>query len=157
MPTYDYECQVCGHTFELFQGINDRLKRKCPACGKPSLQRLIGPGAGFLFKGKGFYITDYRSESYRSGEKSAKDAREGTSAADKGASVGKGSGGDKSGSADKGSGADTSGGAGKSSSDDKSGSDRGTGADKGGKSGTHSPRDKAPGAKPKRGKSASRG
>ncbi|MEM7202527.1 MAG: zinc ribbon domain-containing protein [Planctomycetota bacterium] len=73
MPTYDYECQACGHQFELFQSMTASVKRKCPECSKLKLQRLIGPGAGFLFKGDGFYITDYRSDSYKAGEKAAKD------------------------------------------------------------------------------------
>ncbi len=71
MPTYDYECQACGHSFELFQSMTAKVKRKCPECGKQTLKRLIGPGAGFLFKGDGFYITDYRSDSYKAGEKAA--------------------------------------------------------------------------------------
>lgn len=72
MPTYDYECEACQHRFELFQSMTAKVKRKCPECGKLKLQRLIGPGAGFLFKGDGFYITDYRSDSYKAG-KSAED------------------------------------------------------------------------------------
>src|SRR5262245_31377746 len=65
MPTYDYACSACGHRFELFQSITAPVKRKCPSCSKPKLQRLVGPGAGIIFKGGGFYETDYRSESYR--------------------------------------------------------------------------------------------
>jgi putative FmdB family regulatory protein len=65
MPTYEYQCDACGHMFEVFQNMSDAVKRKCPKCGKPKLQRLIGTGAGVLFKGSGFYETDYRSESYR--------------------------------------------------------------------------------------------
>ena len=65
MPTYDYECDACGHAFELFQGINDSLKKKCPECGKLKLRRLFGTGAAILFKGSGFYETDYRSDSYK--------------------------------------------------------------------------------------------
>ena len=65
MPTYDYQCDACGHMFELFQGINDPLKRKCPACRKLKLRRLFGTGAAILFKGSGFYETDYRSDSYK--------------------------------------------------------------------------------------------
>ncbi|MEN6450128.1 MAG: zinc ribbon domain-containing protein [Thermoguttaceae bacterium] len=65
MPTYDYVCEACNHEFELFQSINDPVKRKCPECGKPKLRRLIGPGAAIVFKGSGFYQTDYRSESYK--------------------------------------------------------------------------------------------
>ena len=65
MPTYDYECRACGHTFELFQSITDSLKRKCPDCGKLRLRRLFGTGAAVVFKGSGFYQTDYRSDSYK--------------------------------------------------------------------------------------------
>ncbi|RIK82277.1 MAG: FmdB family transcriptional regulator [Planctomycetota bacterium] len=65
MPTYDYECDACGHEFELFQGITEPVKRKCPDCGKPKLRRLFGTGAAIVFKGSGFYQTDYRSESYK--------------------------------------------------------------------------------------------
>ncbi|NUQ63128.1 MAG: zinc ribbon domain-containing protein [Pirellulales bacterium] len=65
MPTYDYECDACGHGFELFQRISENPKRKCPECGKQKLRRLIGPGAAIMFKGSGFYSTDYRSESYK--------------------------------------------------------------------------------------------
>lgn len=61
MPTYDYKCTACGHAFEQFQGINDPHLTDCPKCGKPALQRLIGAGAGLLFKGSGFYSTDHRS------------------------------------------------------------------------------------------------
>lgn len=64
MPTYDYQCDACDHTFELYQGINDSKKRKCPECGKLKLRRLLGTGAAVVFKGSGFYQTDYRSESY---------------------------------------------------------------------------------------------
>ncbi len=71
MPTYDYECQACGHGFEKFQSMTARVLRKCPECGERSLVRLIGPGGGFLFKGDGFYITDYRSKSYKAGVKAA--------------------------------------------------------------------------------------
>ncbi len=70
MPTYDYECESCGHQFEQFQSITAKPTRKCPECGKMKLQRLIGAGAGIIFKGSGFYQTDYRSESYKQGEKS---------------------------------------------------------------------------------------
>ncbi len=67
MPTYEYRCEACGHEFELFQSIKDPVQRKCPECGKLKLRRLIGPGAGVIFKGSGFFATDYRSESYRKG------------------------------------------------------------------------------------------
>lgn len=67
MPTYDYACDACNHQFELFQSIKDDPQRKCPKCGKLKLRRLIGPGAAIVFKGSGFYQTDYRSASYRKG------------------------------------------------------------------------------------------
>jgi len=70
MPTYDYKCEACGHTFEKFQSMTSAPIRKCPSCGKNKVKRLIGTGAGLIFKGSGFYITDYRSEAYK---KSAKD------------------------------------------------------------------------------------
>ena len=70
MPTYDYQCERCGHTFDEFQSITAKPLRKCPECGKLSLKRLIGTGAGIIFKGSGFYQTDYRSESYKKGAQS---------------------------------------------------------------------------------------
>jgi len=65
MPTYDYVCDACDHQFELFQSITADPLRKCPECGRLKLRRLIGPGAAIVFKGSGFYKTDYRSESYK--------------------------------------------------------------------------------------------
>jgi len=65
MPTYDYVCDKCEHSFELFQQMSEPVKRKCPKCGARKLRRLIGTGAGVLFKGSGFYETDYRSDSYK--------------------------------------------------------------------------------------------
>ena len=65
MPTYDYQCQACEHQLEAFHSMSAEPLKDCPACGKPELKRLIGPGAGLLFKGSGFYQTDYRSESYK--------------------------------------------------------------------------------------------
>jgi len=65
MPTYDYKCNACGHVFEKFQSITAPAVRKCPKCGKLKVQRLIGTGAGVIFKGSGFYQTDYRSEAYK--------------------------------------------------------------------------------------------
>lgn len=65
MPTYDYECKKCDHRWELFQSITANPVRKCPECGKLSAKRVIGPGAGILFRGTGFYQTDYRSDSYK--------------------------------------------------------------------------------------------
>jgi len=69
MPTYDYECDACQHAFEEFQSMMDKPLKKCPKCGKSKLRRLIGTGAAILFKGSGFYQTDYRSESYKSAAK----------------------------------------------------------------------------------------
>ena len=65
MPTYDYQCGSCEHEFEHFQSMTSPVLRKCPECGKPKLKRLIGAGAAVVFKGSGFYQTDYRSESYK--------------------------------------------------------------------------------------------
>jgi putative FmdB family regulatory protein len=67
MPTYDYVCDSCGHEFEEFQSITEPVLRKCPECKKQKLRRLFGTGAAVVFKGSGFYQTDYRSESYKSG------------------------------------------------------------------------------------------
>ncbi len=65
MPTYDYECDSCGHTFEEFQYISADVLTKCPECKKKKLRRLFGTGAAIMFKGSGFYETDYRSDSYK--------------------------------------------------------------------------------------------
>ena len=65
MPTYDYECDACNHKFELYQSIVSEPEKKCPKCKKLKLRRLIGTGAAVVFKGSGFYQTDYRSESYK--------------------------------------------------------------------------------------------
>jgi len=61
MPTYEYACPKCDHHFELFQSMKDAPLKKCPACKKTGLKRLIGGGAGLIFKGSGFYITDYKN------------------------------------------------------------------------------------------------
>lgn len=76
MPTYDYECDACGHEFELFQQISEGLKKKCPECGKLKLRRLFGTGAAIVFKGSGFYETDYRSDSYKKDAENAKKSSE---------------------------------------------------------------------------------
>ena len=68
MPTYEYECKKCG-IVEVFQGITEKKLKKCPTCKGP-VKRLLGAGAGIIFKGSGFYQTDYRSDSYKSGSKS---------------------------------------------------------------------------------------
>ncbi len=69
MPTYDYECSACNHALELFQSITAKHIKKCPECGKLKLKRLIGAGSTIIFKGSGFYQTDYRSEEYKSRQK----------------------------------------------------------------------------------------
>jgi putative FmdB family regulatory protein len=78
MPTYDYLCEACGHAMEMFQSITESAKKKCPRCGKLKLKRLLGTGAGVIFKGSGFYGTDYRSDSYKTAaekEKPSADAK----------------------------------------------------------------------------------
>jgi putative FmdB family regulatory protein len=70
MPTYEYECEGCGHDFEEFQYFSEEPLTKCPKCKKKKLRRLFGTGASIIFKGSGFYETDYRSESYKAGAKS---------------------------------------------------------------------------------------
>lgn len=86
MPTYDYECAACGQSSEIFQQITEAPRRKCPHCGKLRLKRLIGGGAGFLFRGSGFYITDYRSSDYKAKAK----AEAGGDSSSEGGSKGKG-------------------------------------------------------------------
>ena len=114
MPTYEYECKKCGHQFETVQSIKDDRLKKCPksecpdGSGKGKVERLIGAGGGLLFKGSGFYITDYRSDNYK---KSAKADKPG--------------GGDKS-SADKPGGGDKS--SNDKSSNDKSSNDKSSGS-----------------------------
>jgi len=75
MPTYDYECDACGHTWEMFQRIVEDPIKKCPKCNKKKARRLFGTGSAVMFKGSGFYETDYRSDSYKKGEKAAKDSK----------------------------------------------------------------------------------
>lgn len=76
MPTYDYECDACGHKFELFQSISAPVEKKCPECKKLKLRRLFGTGAAVVFKGSGFYQTDYRSDSYKKAADSDKPSSE---------------------------------------------------------------------------------
>lgn len=76
MPTYDYQCDECGHKFELFQNFSDIVKRKCPSCGRMRLRRLIGAGCGVIFKGSGFYETDYK-RAKSAGRPSAGDKKHG--------------------------------------------------------------------------------
>ena len=80
MPTYDYECTGCGHRFEKFQSIKARQVRKCPQCGALKVRRIIGAGGAVIFRGSGFYTTDYRSEEYKkqaSADKPPSDSKSG--------------------------------------------------------------------------------
>lgn len=77
MPTYDYECQECGEVSEFFHSMSADPKTECPLCGEHALKRLIGGGAGLLFKGSGFYITDYRSKDYKEKAKKEKEKKDG--------------------------------------------------------------------------------
>lgn len=87
MPTYDYQCQTCGHRFEVFQSMKDERLTDCPEEGCPGpVKRLLGTGAGIIFKGSGFYETDYRSDSYKKAAKADKPA--GDSGGSSGASSG---------------------------------------------------------------------
>lgn len=83
MPTYEYECKSCGHLFEKFQSITASPSRVCPKCGG-KVRRLIGKGSAVIFKGSGFYATDYRSEEYK---KKAKEERTENKKEEKGAKV----------------------------------------------------------------------
>src|SRR6266478_5047889 len=74
MPTYEYECDACKHNFDEFQSMSDERLTKCPKCGKKKLRRVFGTGAAVIFKGSGFYQTDYRSESYKSAAKADQEA-----------------------------------------------------------------------------------
>lgn len=75
MPTYEYVCDACGHSFDEFQTFSDDPLTKCPQCGKKRLRRLFGTGSAILFKGSGFYQTDYRSDSYKAGEKKERESQ----------------------------------------------------------------------------------
>lgn len=83
MPTYDYVCDACEHQFEEFQSITAPALKKCPECGRRKLRRLIGCGAAIVFKGSGFYQTDYRSESYK--KAAASEKKNGTTGSSTGA------------------------------------------------------------------------
>jgi putative FmdB family regulatory protein len=87
MPTYDYSCSSCGHAFEAVQAMSAPKKRKCPACGRPSLVRHLGAGAGVIFKGSGFYETDYKraSKPGRDAKPASEGGTEGTAKAADGA------------------------------------------------------------------------
>src|SRR5262249_53778530 len=83
MPTYEYQCEACEHNFDEFQSFTEKPLKKCPKCGKPKLRRLFGSGAGVIFKGSGFYQTDYRSESYKAAAKAEQPADKSSDTADK--------------------------------------------------------------------------
>jgi putative FmdB family regulatory protein len=74
MPTYEYHCDACEHNFDEFQSMSEAPLKKCPQCGKLKLRRVFGTGAAVLFKGSGFYQTDYRNESYKSAAKAEQEA-----------------------------------------------------------------------------------
>ena len=78
MPTYEYECTKCDHHFERFQGMTEEPVKRCPEC-RCKVRRLIGTGGGIIFKGSGFYETDYRSSGYQESVKKEKDASKGSS------------------------------------------------------------------------------
>jgi putative FmdB family regulatory protein len=101
MPHYDYVCRECGHAFEVFQSMTEDKLTECPQCGGP-VERQIGAGAGLLFKGSGFYVTDYRSDSYQRAARAEKGSASTSS------SSGNGSGTKKNGSAEKSSNSSTS-------------------------------------------------
>lgn len=96
MPTYEYECETCGHRFEVFQSMKDRRLTRCRAepeegedkC-KGKVRRLLGTGAGVIFKGSGFYETDYRSDSYKKGAEKAASAEKSSSGKDSAKKSGK--------------------------------------------------------------------
>jgi putative FmdB family regulatory protein len=81
MPTYEYQCDACDHRFDEFQSMSEEPLKKCPECGRKKLRRLFGTGAAVLFKGSGFYQTDYRSDSYNAAAKADKDKGGGTAGA----------------------------------------------------------------------------
>ena len=90
MPTYEYECRKCGHLFEKFQSMTDERLKTCPEC-KGRVDRLIGTGAGIIFKGSGFYETDYRSDSYQKGAQKASSSSAASTASSKAADTKKNS------------------------------------------------------------------
>lgn len=91
MPTYDYKCAACEHTWEEFQSIKAEPTKKCPSCGKKKAQRLIGGGGGLIFRGSGFYLTDYRSDAYKKSAAADKAPSSGSDSSAKSDSGSKGS------------------------------------------------------------------
>lgn len=89
MPTYDYVCDACGHQFEAFESIKADPQTVCPSCAEAKLRRKIGPGAAILFKGSGFYQTDYRSDSYKQRAKEDKAPAASTNGSDGGSAAAK--------------------------------------------------------------------
>ncbi len=81
MPTYEYECGACEHRFEKYQSMTEKAIKKCPECGKAKVQRVISGGAGVIFKGSGFYQTEYRSKGYKESAKKDVPKKETSSAA----------------------------------------------------------------------------
>lgn len=89
MPTYEYQCEACGRTFDYFQSMNDPRLETCQLEGcDGKVKRLLGTGAGIIFKGSGFYETDYRSESYKKGAKESSDSGKKSEKKDSGSSSG---------------------------------------------------------------------
>lgn len=83
MPTYDYKCDACEHAWEEFQSIKAEPTKKCPSCGKKKARRLIGGGAGLIFRGSGFYLTDYRSDAYKKSAEADKQSNSSDSSSSK--------------------------------------------------------------------------
>jgi putative FmdB family regulatory protein len=86
MPTYDYQCDACDHEFEVFEPITSEPQKKCPKCKKNKLRRLFGAGAALVFKGSGFYSTDYRSDSYNKAAAAEKPPSDKPASSDSGSS-----------------------------------------------------------------------
>lgn len=82
MPTYEYACPDCGNHFETFQSMKDEPLKKCPKCGRTHLKRLVGTGAGLIFKGSGFYITDYKKNGGSSASSSSSGSKSSGSSGD---------------------------------------------------------------------------
>ena len=120
MPTYDYVCDSCDHAFELFQQMSAPVEQICPKCGARSLRRLVGTGGGIIFKGSGFYETDYRSAAYKKAADSDRKP-ESTASADKKSDTSKGTS-----STDGGKGASGDSASGKSGGSTKSGTGSGS-------------------------------